>query len=155
MEIHRTRPLYRPPLKEVSFSVTCIVLEHKFPVCVHVLTYSIHMLRSLFFVSTEVAERQQQCPGLTQKTFAANELIHQQKCVGTGGWWGGGGGWRGRWRETVGRSRGPAEAGPLRKKPHIKIWWLWHFRGLQHLILSFWMLQLEDLSSAWSCPIYW
>lgn len=51
-------------------------------------THSIHMLRSLFSMSTEVAEKQQQCPGLTRKGFAANELIHQQKHVGTRGWWG-------------------------------------------------------------------
>lgn len=53
--------------------------------CVHMGTYSIHMVSSLFSVSTEVAERQQQCPGLTRKRFAANELIHQQKRVGTRG----------------------------------------------------------------------
>lgn len=73
-------------------------------------TYSIHMQRSLFSsVSTEVTERQQQqCPGLTRKRFAANELIHQQKRAGTRGWWGEGES-GGRWRETAGWSRGRAE----------------------------------------------
>lgn len=46
---------------------------------------SIHQLRSLYSVSSEVVERQQQCPGFTQKRFAANELIHHKKCAGDKG----------------------------------------------------------------------
>lgn len=61
------------------------VLEHALCVCAHVCTRRIHVLRSLLSVPTEVAERQQQCPGLTPKRFAANELIHQQKRAGTWG----------------------------------------------------------------------
>lgn len=36
-------------------------------------------------MSSEVIERQQQCPGFTQKRFAANELIHHKKCAGDKG----------------------------------------------------------------------
>lgn len=36
-------------------------------------------------MSSEVAQRQQQCPGFTGKRFATNELIHHQKRVGTRG----------------------------------------------------------------------
>ncbi len=155
MEIHRPRPLRRPFLKDVFFPLhVCIhALEHGFPVCFHVCTYSIHMLRSLFSASTEEAERQQQCPGLTRKRFAANELIHQQKRVGTRGWWGEGG-WGGRWRGTVGRSRGRAEAGLLREKPRGEIWRPWHFRALRHLPVSFGCCSLKTGAQLGPCPVH-
>lgn len=118
------------------FSITCTYWERALSACARVCIYSIHTLRSLLSVSTEVAERQQQCPGLTRKRFAANELIHQQTRAGTRVWWGEGG-WGGRWRETAGRSTGRAEAGLLRERPHGEMWRLWHFHALWHVLLSF------------------
>lgn len=139
-EIHG--PLYRAFLKWVFHYMYCMYWNMRF-LCVLMCTYSIHTWGP-YFLSTEVAERQPRCPCLTRKRFAANELIHQQKRVGTRGWWGEGG-WGGRWRETVGRSRGRSAQREASQWNMTAV----AFPCSPARSLVLWMLQLEDLSSVW------
>ena len=130
------------------FSIKSVcVLRHAHHCVINMCTYSIHALRYLFPVSTEVAGRQQQpCPGLTRMRFAANELIHQQTRVGTRGMMR-----RRRVRRKMKRDGG-AEQGQGCSERSLAV----KYDGLGISMLSctfscpFWMLRLEDLSSAWS-----